>query len=701
MDKDTEAILNKYKEKLRGKVDFDDYEEGRVTSKEYKTFKEEIYSKQLTRYEKLCSKAEHIIKIKPKDRNRVVLEKSIELAHLNVTPEGAASFAVLIGLLVMFLGLVFIGLLYVLTGELKLFSLLFLIIIGSVIIKPLTNLPNYIAARWRLKASNQMVLCILYIVMYMRHTSNLEHALKFSTDHISEPLSLDLRKVFWDVETGKFATIKESLENYLDGWREYNLEFVEAFHLVESSLYEPTESRRIDLLEKSLDVMLNGTYEKMLHYTHDLKNPITMLHMLGIVLPILGLVIFPLVSSFLGGIVKWWHLALLYNILLPIIVLFFGLNVLSKRPTGYGESEVLRDISEREEKKGIFFTSIVIFLLLFFIGLIPLVLHVVDSDFDADFGYFGKLLDYKENNGPYSLIAMFFSFLVPLAVALSVAHYYKTKTKKLIEIREETKRLETEFSGALFQLGNRVGDGIPVEVAVGNVANTLSGTPTGNFFSKISVNISKLGMSLKEAIFNEKNGAILNSPSALIESSMRVLIEGARKGPQVVAKSLISISKYVDNIHTVSERVKDLLADIISSMKSQISFLAPIIAGIVVGLASMIVSIIARLGEQFKEVAVGETGGFNVAGMVEIFKVEDIIPGYYFQIVVGLYVVEVIIILTILANGIENGSDKINEKYMIGKNLYKGALLYIGVAVIVTLLFNLLVKGILSGISGI
>ena len=87
-------------------------------------------------------------------------------------------------------------------------------------LKPLTKIPNYIASRWRLKASNQMVLCVLYIVIYMRHTSNLEHAIKFAATHVGQPLNLDLRKVFWDVETGKFSSIKVSLDNYLETWLE-------------------------------------------------------------------------------------------------------------------------------------------------------------------------------------------------------------------------------------------------------------------------------------------------------------------------------------------------------------------------------------------------------------------------------------------------------------------------------------------------
>src|SRR3989344_1669188 len=98
-------------------------------------------------------------------------------------------------------------------------------------------------------------------------------------------------------------------------------------------------------MEKALDVMLNGTYEKMLHYAQELKNPITMIHMLGVILPILGLVILPLVGSLMGGSgkSKIIILFLLYDITLPLAVYSVGMNILSKRPTGYNESNILEN----------------------------------------------------------------------------------------------------------------------------------------------------------------------------------------------------------------------------------------------------------------------------------------------------------------------------------------------------------------------
>jgi len=704
---EVEKLLKKYQSKLEKRINLSNVKEYRPDpefSKEYSKFREEATSTALTNYEKLCNFSETIVKVSPSKKDIPSLEESIKMAHINVTPNGAAAFAILFSSLVVLFSL-FTGVLsYVLTGA---FNLLFFSVVISLIaimvVRPLTLIPRNIATKWRLRVNDQMVLCILYVVIYMRHTSNFENAIRFAAEHIDNPLSLDIRKIFWDVGTSKYSTLKESLENYLDLWRKYNLEFVNAFHLLEGSLYEANEQKRLELLDKSLEVILEGTYDRMIKYAHGLQNPITMLHMLGVILPILGLVIFPLIGTFLGS-VKWYHLAILYNVLLPLIVYNVGINILNKRPAGYGELNV-----KTTSKKGVLFFAWLILISFVIVGLLPFIIHQINPSYDFSFfvdqskgEYSGeKFLDFEcfggKCTGPFGLGALILSFFFPLGFAIALSIYYKSKSAGGKKIREETKKLEQEFSTGIFQLGTRIGDGIPTELAFQDVAKTLEGTPTGDFFKKIHYNISNLGMSLKNAIFNKKNGAIKDYPSPLIRSSMEVLIESSRKSPTIVSQSLLSISSYVKSVRKVNERLRDLLAEIISSMKSQINFMAPVIAGIVVGISSMIVGIISKLGYMLNQVNSGSADfSMNIAGVVDLFQKTQTIPGYFFQLVVGVYIVQIIYILTVLANGIEFGADKLNEQDSLGKNLIRSILLYIGLALVAVLIFNRLATGILA-----
>lgn len=690
-----------------------------ILSSNYLDFKRENLPRHLSLYESLCNRAERLVKLKPDAKKAEELQQYISLCHLESTPTGAMSLAVLAGLLMGVIGGA-VGFLFVNSLLITAYALG----MGLFFFAALMKAPEFLANNFRLAASNQMVQCIFYVATFMRHTSNLELAIRFSADRLAPPLAIDLKKILWDVETGKHDTIRESLDAYLDTWRKWNLEFIEAFHLIEGSLYEPSEDRRLTMIDKSLDVMLQETYDKMLKYSHDLKSPVTMLYMLGIVLPVLGLVILPMAVSFLTSDTSpmrmAFNIALLYNVILPLVLFYMSRMVLSKRPTGYGEQDIsdtnpevrqLRNIMVRVGNRVVainpLWLAIGVTSFMILIGLVPLLLgallpHEVllnERTFDPALNF--KLLDYKQSGnglaGPYGLGATVLSFFIPVGIGLGIGIYYRIRSRNVLKLSEDAKALEEEFSSALFQLGNRIGDGLPLELAIGKVAEMMPGTRSGEFFQLVSQKVVRQGMSIERAIFDQRSGALLLFPSPLIESSMKVLMESARKGPRVASAAMINVSQYIKDIHRVDERLKDLMADIISDMKQQVGVLAPAIAGIVVGITSMIITIISRLGEQIGNIS-EFSGSSNVpVGLLSLFG--NGVPTYFFQIIIGLYIVEVTFILTILINGIENGSDKVAERFSLGSNLIRGTIIYAVVAFAITMLFNIIAASIIGGIA--
>ena len=181
---------------------------------------------------------------------------------------------------------------------------------------------------------------------------------------------------------------------------------------------------------------------------------------------------------------------------------------------------------------------------------------------------------------------------------------------------------------------------------------------------------------------------------------MKILVESSRKGSKISSQALINVSTYVKQMHRVDERLRDLMTDVVSSMKAQIKFLTPVIAGVVIGITSMITTILGSLTTQMNSLTDLGTdsaaGGMNAAGLLSMFNAG--VPTYYFQVIVGIYVVQIVFILTIIANGIINGSDKLNEKYQLGKNLLSGPILYCVIGGIVILIFNLIAGSILTGL---
>ncbi|MBN2881065.1 hypothetical protein JXM83_03340 [Candidatus Woesearchaeota archaeon] len=725
------SLMQKYNSKLN--TEFLDQEDissetgDVIQTHEFSEFRDEYVPAHMNFYEKMCDFAEKSLKLKPSETKKKQIEEAIEICHLNVTASGVYSLSYLLPIVV---GLITSGL------SMAIFNDMFLVMlslgISFAMIIPVGSIPKYYAQSWRMNSGNQLVMCSFYVVTYMRHTSNLELALDFAAEHLSPPLSIDVKKILWNVETQKFENVTESLDNYLQTWKKDAPEFVETMHLIVSSLYESSETRRIELLDKSLSVMLDGTFEKMLHFAQNLKSPLASFNMLGIVMPILMLVIMPLLVSFMEG-VKWYHLASLFDIVLPAALFFMQYRIMSTRPSGGGSgNDISADNPELKKFKNPqlkisetmtieFSPTVISILILFFflsVGLLPIFLHTFSDGWDLvmtdgfEYDLFTSIDDYSMDGaefyllgyrydktganiiGPFGLGASLLSVAIPIGLGLAIGYYFKLKSGNLVKIRETAKTMEQEFATALFQLGNRLADGIPAELAFDRVAETMDGSASGQFFRTVSTNINKLGMSVSEAIFNPQYGAIIYFPSKMIESSMKVLTESSKKGPLIASQALINVSRYIKEMHKVDERLKDLLSETMSSMNAQAKFLSPLISGIIVGITSMITTILGTLSTSQEFTG----GGGDIAGagnaLGDMFG--DGMPTYFFQAFVGVYVVELIYILCILINGIGNGSDKLAEQDIIGRYLVRGTIMYSVISFFGILIFNLIANNVLK-----
>jgi hypothetical protein len=712
MSASVDDILKKYGAKIEGQIAVDESARANHDSKEYSSFRDESFP-ELTKYEKVCKNIGKSLKIKASKKDKEKIARDLEIAHLDLVPEEVLSFAALLLILTFVVSVIISISILMIKGANSIndfpFLLFFMLFFfGMFLFFYAFNAPSRMARSWRLKASSQMVPCILYIVIYMRHTSNLERAVKFAADHLQPPLSFDLKKIFWDVEVGKFSTIKESVDYYLETWRDYSPEFIEAFHLIESSLYEPSEGARIKTLETSLEVILDGIHEKMLKYTHDVKSPLTNLYMLGIILPTMGLSLLPLGAALLQGMIKWYHISILFNMLVPFMVFYLTSDVLAKRPGGYGETDLLEqnpDYSSYSSRKPYYIAG-ALALPFLIISILPFLINYTSLGNilfgpTRDFAFLGmNFIDFmvvttgttQTTVGPFGVGAVILSLFFPISMVIFFVTAFSLKTKKIAKTKYQTKNLEQEFTSSLFQLGNRLGDGIPAEIAFGKVAESSKGTSTEDFFRIVNSNMQRVGMSLEQALFNKNNGAVIIYPSDLIKTSMHILIEAVKKGLKVAAMALMNISQYVKNIRKINERLNDLLADIKSDMKSNMTFLAPVLAGIVIGLSTMITLIFSKLSGVLGDAGSPEGGSFgvDVGNILNMFQIETMIPPYFLQITVAIYLIEIIFILTGTLVVIDRGVDKLEEKMELTKTLKSGILVYLITSFISTLALSLL-----------
>jgi len=457
--KDVGDILREYGSKIESRMaTFNAGKPKGDYSQSYLKFKAEM-APEISGFERWCKSVGSIVRLNASVADELKIKRQIDIAHLDLEPWQPLTLSVVAFLSMFFIGLLLSFSVVLIKGDFSAFPFLFFflsIILSFFMFYFMKNYPARLANKWRLKASSQMVPAILYVVVYMRHTSNLERAIAFAAEHLSYPLALDFKKVFYNVQIGKFSTIKESLDYYLETWRDFSIEFIEAFHLIESSLYEPDNSRRIITLEKSLKVVLDGVYDKMLKFTHDVKSPLTNVYMLGVVLPTLGLALLPLATAMLGGILTWIHVLVLFNLIIPFFVFYLTDKIIFLRPGGYGDTSLIErnPLYFKYKSKAPYLTAFLLVLPFFIIGFLPLIfqhtalpellglqkdytLSQLGLGFFGEESFFGFVDDAGRSAGPFGVGSLILSMFIPLGIALFFSISFKDKTREMIVEREK------------------------------------------------------------------------------------------------------------------------------------------------------------------------------------------------------------------------------------------------------------------------
>jgi len=100
--------------------------------------------------------------------------------------------------------------------------------------------------------------------------------------------------------------------------------------------------------------------------------------------------------------------------------------------------------------------------------------------------------------------------------------------------------------------------------------------------------------------------------------------------------------------------------------------------GIVVGLASMITGILSQL-KNLLNLGQGDSmiaGVGTIANITDLFDIVNMIPPYFMQIAIGIYIIQIIFILTGALVTIDSGEDKLRQTHNIARNLKRGFILY-------------------------
>lgn len=536
-----------------------------------------------------------------------------------------------------------------------------IMMVGITIGLPLTALqliseyPKAKARYMKIHSLGDIPEVLSYIVMYLKLIPNLENALRFAARESKTSLGKDLKKLMWDLEVRVHGSIDDAITHFANLWGKWSDYLKRALHLVRSAVHERSESERTITLDRSLDVVLEGTKSTMIEFSSKLHQPTLVIYSIGVMIP-LALVAMAPAAALVGFQVTIFQLFLLYDVVLPIILFFYIRKVLLSRPATFNPPVVPSDhpTVARINKKANLVTAAMVGGIIMIPGIFFILLDVIPSQ--------GIFAIFTEKGGILSRFphTLFLLWGVAAGVSLYCLRTY-TAYKK---IRDDIREMEKEFSDSLYVLGKRIMEGRPAEEAFSYAAETLKGSKLAEVFSRTAFNLLSMRMNTGEALFDKKFGSLKYVYSERIRAIMRLFVEGIKKSYTAAGIAIVKVADHLKQLQDVEKGIRNALGTLTSTLRSTATIFAPMIAGVTLGITKLIATVLS--GADFSALLTEEQA-VPLFGDIK-FAVSNVEPEY-FVLVVGIYIMQLVFLLIRFSNGIDEGDDRIQYMYDLGHAL--------------------------------
>ncbi len=501
-----------------------------------------------------------------------------------------------------------------------------------------------------------------YLVMNMKLVSNIERSIKFAAENSNRPLAKDLRKLMWDMQFKVYSNIDDGITSFASQWGEWSSHFKRSIHLIRSSLGEPDEAQRIITLNRALDVVLEGTKNIMDDFASRLHAPTTVLYSIGVMIPLALVAMLP-AASVIGYKISTLELALIYNILLPVITFTYAYSILLKRPAAFTPPQIPHEHAEIPGKKHRY----VIVLIAVAAGTIIalpgfLFLALTDQGIKSYF---------MSSTSLHSLAAFILEDLnnyipatLPLiwGIALSISIYCTGVYLPYKKIRDRIRKMEMEFADALYILGKRISEGKSAEEAFAYTAETMEGSEISSVFSAISYNFITMRTTMKEALFDEEYGALKEVYSDRILATMKLFVESVQKSNEAAGNALVKLADHLKELQAVEDSIKRTLYTMTNMMRTTAMVFAPFIGGVTLALSEVIAKLLVNI---MREMPTLPSESKKFLPMMPKFAEMSISPEH-FVLIIGIYLIMLTFILIRFIAGIEHGDDKAQFMFDLG-----------------------------------
>ena len=559
------------------------------------------------------------------------------------------------------------------------------LIVPIVLMNLLAGYPKTYAKYMKIHSLGDIPEILSYLVMYLKLVPNLENSVRFAASESSTVLAQDLRKLLWDMEIRVYHGIDDALTNFATTWGEWSEYFKRALHLIRSSVHEKEEASRILTLNRALDIALDGTKEMMNEFANKLHQPTMVIYSIGIMIPLACVAMLP-AAGLVGMKITIFQVFFLYDIILPLFIFFYTRKILLSRPATFNPPKIPDDhpdISHINKKRRLTI-AILVGVLTSLPGVFFLLLPVMYPT-----GSRNQIISFivnPEGLNTFFPVTLFIIWGFTAAVSsycLSVYYPYK-------KVRDNIKKIESEFGDALYILGKRLSEDKSPEESFMYVAQTMDGSEIGRIFNQTGYNLTAMHTNLKDAMFSDEYGSLKHVHSDRVKAIMRLFVEGIKKSQKAVSISIIRIADHLKGLQEIENKIKDTLYSLTSTLRATVTIFAPLIGGITLAITKLITSILGGISGKIPTETVSGASS-NIPSIATSFSVQNVRPEF-FVLVIGIYLLELIFLMVKFTNGIDEGDDKATYMYSLGKIMPTSIIVFSLTVIIGQIMFASIVK---------
>lgn len=476
-------------------------------------------------------------------------------------------------------------------------------------------LPRLLATASRTRSLGAAPDLVARAVLRMRITPAPERAAVFAADSGQSPLATSLRR---HVRAAR-PTGNTGLGTFAAEWEEWFPSLGRAFALVEAAGSVPAD-RRGTVLDRGLDAVLDGVRTQTQAYAAGITAPATALYAFGVLLPTALVALLPAART-AGVAVTPLSVAVVYDLLVPAVVLTAGAWLLAHRPVAFpppqitpADTAVDGAVSARTA---------------------PLA--------GATVAVLGWLVAAQVGPG----------WAPPLvAVGWGVGSALWLYVRPVLSVHERVRAAEQTLPDTLALLGHRVVAGEGVERAIESVSEDITG-PLGDALAASARRQRRLQVGIEPALLGEYGG-LEGVPSRRLRGAFSMVVLAGREG-RPAGGALLSLASHVERLQRVEADARAELDTVCNTLRSTGAVFGPLVAGATVALAAEL------------------TGGGFISGSG--------MP--WLGAVVGIYVLILGVLLPALAVGLERGFDPALVGHAVGKALCVAVTVYLGSYVLV------------------